>query len=452
MRTSLPAETLSRLTEELAERSAATAPEPALRQPAHVVYGGANLFSSETIGKLSRIAADSFERFAPEAATLGDIFDLPADLAARVRQRVAAKLAAEAIEDYRIDFEDGYGVRTDEEEDRDAEKAAIEMAAAFSARRLPPFSGIRVKNFGPEMFRRAVRTLDIFLTTLIGEAGSLPDNFVVTLPKVTVPHEARMLAEILTELESRLELPNGLVKTELMIETTRSIISADGRVALPSLVAASNGRCRGVHFGAYDYTADCGVTAAYQDLQHPACDFARHMMQVSLAGTGVFLSDGATTQMPIAPHRRSELTEDQISDNRTAVRTAWRIHFDNCRAALANGFYQGWDLHPAQIPARYTALFAFFLESVDAASNRLTRFLETAARATLTGNDFDDAATGQGLLNFFTRATSCGALTEAEVFDRTGLNAEELRSGSFTYILEKRGQTDQGLKRENHLR
>jgi citrate lyase beta subunit len=439
MRTSISAETLSRFIEQLARRTDLTPIKPPLRQPVHVVYGGANLFSAETVGKLSRLAADSFARYAPDADTLAEIFGISLEIAAEVRGRVETKLTNEAIEDYRIDFEDGYGIRPDDEEDRDAEKAALAVGAAYAERNLPPFIGIRVKNFGPEMFRRAVRTLDIFLTTLIDETGSLPNNFVVTLPKVTLPDEAGMLDEVLTELESRLGLQNGSVKTELMIETTRSIIAEDGSVALPSLVAASNGRCRGVHFGAYDYTADCGVTAAYQDLQHPACDFARHMMQASLAGTGVFLSDGATTQMPIAPHRGKDLTEEQADENRKAVRNAWRIHYDNCRTALANGFYQGWDLHPGQIPARYAAVFSFFLENVGAASNRLARFLETAARATLTGNDFDDAATGQGLLNFFLRAVGCGAFSEVEVFEQTGLSADELRSGSFTYILKNRG-------------
>ena len=53
------------------------------------------------------------------------------------------------------------------------------------------------------------------------------------------------------------------------------------------------------------------------------------------------------------------------------------------------------------------------------------------------GNVFDDAATGQGLLNFFLRGISCGALTEAEAL-ATGLTLAELRGRSFVRILKGR--------------
>jgi hypothetical protein len=51
---------------------------------------------------------------------------------------------------------------------------------------------------------------------------------------------------------------------------------------------------------------------------------------------------------------------------------------------------------------------------------------------------FDDAATGQGLLNYFLRAINCGALTETEATERSGLTVAELRSGSFVKILNNR--------------
>ena len=90
---------------------------------------------------------------------------------------------------------------------------------------------------------------------------------------------------------------------------------------------------------------------------------------------------------------------------------AWRLHADDVRHSLVNGFYQGWDLHPAQLPTRYAAVYAFFLEGLDAASERLRNFVDKAAQATLVGDVFDDAATGQGLLNFFLRGINCGAIT-----------------------------------------
>jgi hypothetical protein len=176
-------------------------------------------------------------------------------------------------------------------------------------------------------------------------------------------------------------------------------------------------------------------------MRHPACDFAKQVMQVALAGTGIQLSDGPTHIMPIGPHRASEgtaLTDDQQRDNREVVHRAWRLHAADIRHSLTGGFYQGWDLHPAQLPTRYAAVYAFFLESLAPASERLKNFVEKAAKATLVGDVFDDAATGQGLLNYFVRATNCGAITEAEALELSGLTLDELRSASFVKILKNR--------------
>jgi hypothetical protein len=232
------------------------------------------------------------------------------------------------------------------------------------------------------------------------------------------------------------------LKFEMMIETTQSIINHRGQINLPLLLAAGEGRCVAAHFGTYDYTAGCNITAAHQHMLHPACDFAKHMMQVSFAGTGIWLSDGATNIMPVAPHRFVEggpaLTAEQIEENREVVHRAWRLHYSHIQHSLTTAFYQGWDLHPAQLPTRYAAVYAFFLESLEAASERLKNFVEKAAKATLVGDVFDDAATGQGLLNYFLRAINCGAITEAEAVELSGLTLAELQSASFVKILKNR--------------
>jgi hypothetical protein len=193
-----------------------------------------------------------------------------------------------------------------------------------------------------------------------------------------------------------------------------------------------------VHFGAYDYTASLGITAANQNLLHPACDFARSTMQVQLAGTGVWLSDGATNVLPVAIHRGEGLDSQLAAENRAAVHRAWKIHYQSVRHGLDNGFYQGWDLHPAQLPARFAAVHAFFLEGIDSASARLRNFIAQAAQATLVRDVFDDAATGQGLLTYFLRAMNCGAVPAKDVAGLTGLSVEELRSASFSKIFEGR--------------
>jgi citrate lyase beta subunit len=449
--------------------------ETGRRQPVHTVYGGAHLFKADSARRLGSLAQRSIDQFAPDFFTFARALDLPGSdelpegfeeatelisflnndperarkekkaawLAHTIYSRVTEKLQREPVEDFRIDFEDGYGNRPDQEEDGHAASAATETAEGSKNGTLPPFIGIRIKPFNEELRARSFRTLDIFVTTLAEQNhGRLPDNFVVMLPKITIPEQVSALAALLAKLEKQTGLPDASLKFEMMIETTQSIINHKGQINLPLLLAAGEGRCVAAHFGTYDYTAGCNITAAHQHMLHPACDFAKSMMQVSFAGTGIWLSDGATNIMPVAPHRFTEggapLTQEQIEENRQVVHRAWKLHYDHVQHSLTNAFYQGWDLHPAQLPTRYAAVYAFFLESLEAASERLKNFVEKAAKATLVGDVFDDAATGQGLLNYFLRAINCGAITETEAIELSGLTLPELRSASFVKILKNR--------------
>ena len=480
MKASLSSEVLSELTERLRAANQQFAEhypgETGRRQPVHTVYGGAHLFKSDSAERLGSIARRSLELFAPDFLTFARAIALPgadqlprstedasvlsssvdkdpdharrankpAWLAQTIYKRVSEKLLREPVEDFRIDFEDGYGNRPDAEEDGHAASAATEVAEGSKRGILPPFIGIRIKPFNEELRERSMRTLDIFVSTLAELTDrNLPANFVITLPKITIPEQVAALASLLSRLEEARNLPHASLKFEMMIETTQSIINHRGEINLPLLLARAEGRCIAAHFGTYDYTAGCNITAAHQHMLHPACDFAKNMMQVSFAGTGIWLSDGATNIMPVAPHRAAEgvaLTSEQIEENRSVVHRAWKLHYDHIQHSLVTGFYQGWDLHPAQLPTRYAAVYAFFLESLEAASERLKNFVEKAAKATLVGDVFDDAATGQGLLNYFLRAVNCGAITEDEAVELSGLTLKELRSGSFVKILKSRQQ------------
>ena len=415
------------------------------RQPVHTVYGGAHLFKAHTARKLGDLAIKVFQQYAPSAAVMARAFELPADdsLSDTVYARVMAKLKREPVEDFRIDFEDGYGNRPDAEEDGHATAAAEEIARGMAANVLPPFVGIRIKPLNEELRERSLRTLDIFVSTLSEKTGGkLPENFFITLPKVTIPEHVAALADVFDQLEPAVGLAPGSLQMELMIETTQSILNERGESNLPRLVDAARGRCVAAHFGTYDYTASCNITAAHQHMTHPACDFARQMMHVALGGTGVWLSDGATNVLPVPVHRAPEggppLTPQEVEENQAAVHRAWKLHYGHIQHSLVNAFYQGWDLHPAQLPTRYAAVYAFFLEGLDAATERLKNFVARAAQATLVGEVLDDAATGQGLLNYFLRAINCGAASEEEVVTRTGLTLPELRSGSFVKILKNR--------------
>ena len=409
------------------------------RQPVHTLYGGANLFKYDSAKALGERALEILETYAPDHTIFGDVFgfDNPG-FSKRIYDKVITKLKNEAIEDFRIDFEDGYGNRSNEEEDETAVTAAKEVAKGVKEKTLSPFIGIRIKPFTEEMKERGLRTLDIFISTLVKETGGkLPENFVVMLPKVTIPEQPSTLAAFFEVLEKELSIEKGSLKMEMMVETTQSIMAIDGTNPLYKFIRASKGRCIAMHFGTYDYTASCSITAKYQEMDHPVCDFAHHMTKVALAHTGIWLSDGATNTMPIGPHRGDNLSAGQMEENRTVVHRAWRKGYDHIRHSLWNGFYQGWDLNPAQFPMRYAAVFAFFLESYDDAVERLKTFVDKAARATLIGDVFDDAATGQGLLNYFLRALNSGAINEEEVL-ATGLTLEEIRGRSFKKILENR--------------
>ena len=439
------------------------------RQPVHTVYGGANLFKSDTCVKMGEVALKSLQTYAPNFVVLADVLQLPgfldlpssdkkidklvmkldrmsesqrrddpAWLPYSVYKKIIKKLKKEPVEDFRIDFEDGFGNRPDEEEDVTAIAAANELARGMKNKTISPFIGIRIKPFTEDLKYRGVRTLDIFLTALLEKTkGKLPANFVVMLPKVTIPEQVTTLIRFFQIIEEKNKLEAGTLKMETMVEATQVIMDDEGRNPLMRIIRASEGRCMAAHFGTYDYTASCGITAKYQTMAHPVCDFAHHMTKVALGGTGIFLSDGATNVMPVPPNRGEKLSKEKLKENMDSVHNAWRIGYGHTMHSLINGFYQGWDLNPAQFPMRYAATYSFFLSSYEEAVYRLKTFVERAAVSTLTGDIFDDAATGQGLLNFFLKAMNCGAISEEEAIV-TGLSLDEIRSRSFYKILQGR--------------
>ncbi|MDA9563153.1 aldolase/citrate lyase family protein [Flavobacteriales bacterium] len=439
------------------------------RQPVHTVYGGADLFSANAADKMGKAALNTLLHNAPNFVVMAKAIEIqghehlpeaaseiqnlvskldsmsdsdrkkhPAWLAYTTYAKVVEKLKVEALEDFRIDFEDGFGNRSWEEEDATAERAALEVAKGMKSNSLPPFIGIRIKPFTEDLKERGTRTLDIFLTTLAAATnGKLPDNFVVMLPKVSIPEQIEALIELFEVIEKNTTIPSGSLKMEMMVETTQSIISKEGTNPLKSFVEASKGRMIATAFGTYDYTASCNITAKYQDMGHAVCDFAHHFMKVALGATGIWLSDGATNVMPIGPHRGAQLSPAQLEENKAVVHKNWKIAFEHTRYSLWKGLYQGWDLNPAQFPMRYAAVYSFFLESYEDAAIRLKSFVERAARATLTSDVFDDAATGQGLLNYFLRGLNCGAITTEEAL-ATGLTIKEIQTRSFLKILEGR--------------
>ncbi|MBL0748784.1 DUF6986 family protein [Nocardioides baculatus] len=369
------------------------------RQPVHTVYVPADRFRADLVTSYGATALRATEE---HQAVLLSVLDGDADLLARVRD----KLAREPVEDVRIDLEDGYGSRPDDEEDADAVRAADALAAALADGTAPAWCGIRFKSFEAPTRRRGIRTLTVFLERLVSRAP-LPDGFVVTLPKVTAVEQVEALVHAAERLEPALGLEAGSLRFEIQVETPQSILGPDGTALVARMVHASGGRCTGLHYGTYDYSAYCGIAAAHQSLDHPVADHAKAIMQAAAAGTGVRLSDGSTNVLPIG-------TSEEVG-------AAWANHLRLVRRSLERGYYQGWDLHPAQLPTRFAATFAFYREGWAAAAARLRTYVERRESGVL-----DEPATARALADFLLRGTDCGALSTDEVAAATGLDTRAL--------------------------
>lgn len=356
------------------------------RRPIHTVYVGAHLFHAQLASHWGQLALQVLEMYAPDGHALATVVDHTCD--DEVYARLTDKLGREPVEDLRIDFEDGFGQRSDEDEDSAARTAAAELAGDVARGASPASCGIRIKALAGERAGRGARTLDLFLTSLVEKSGgSLPTQFVVTLPKVASGEEVTKLIGLLEGLESRLQLDAGSLSIELMVETPRAIVGPDGRCPLAGLVAAARGRCRGVHFGVYDYSAALGIAPVHHGLRHPSCDHARHVMQAALAGMDVELSAGSTNVLPVPPR-----------DN---VVRAWRLHFQDVQHSLVSGFYHGWDLHPAQLVTRYAAAYTFFKECFES--------------TTPGGSLLEDPAAVRVRAALRQRAQDCGAIARDDV-------------------------------------
>jgi citrate lyase beta subunit len=205
----------------------------------------------------------------------------------------------------------------------------------------------------------------------------------VTLPKVTSVDQVEAMVHAAAHVETVLSLEPGSLRFEIQVETPQSILGPDGTALVARMIHAADGRCTGLHYGTYDYSAYVGVAAAYQSLDHPVADHAKAVMQAAAAGTGVWLSDGSTNILPVG--------------DVDAVRLGWETHLRLVRRSLERGFYQGWDLHPAQLPTRFAATFAFFREGRPP------------------GSRLDEPATDRALADFIRRGRECGAFDDEEV-------------------------------------
>lgn len=379
------------------------------RQPVHTAYVPAQKFGPDTVRLWGRQALAALEEFAPRPAEFAEVFALRPELAEHLVPLVQAKLTTEPIEDLRIDFEDGYGTRSDDTEDAHARAAARSLRAVLADQGGPSFAGIRCKSLELKTRRRAIGTIDAFLDAFCG-ADDPSFEFLITLPKVTSAAQVAAMKVLCERFESvyRPATRPRWLGFEIQVETPQVILGADGAATIAACVQAGRDRLVGLHYGTYDYSAAVGVSAAYQSLEHPAADYAKAVMQVAAAGTGVRLSDGSSNVLPVG--------------TRKEVIAAWQLHARLVRRSLERGFYQGWDLHPAQLVSRYTATYAFYREGLTSAADRLRAYGERAAAG------LEEPATGRALAGYLSRALDCGAIAETEVKAQTGLDRSQLRT------------------------
>lgn len=374
------------------------------RQPVHTVYVAGHLFHAglpREWGDQALSAASALT-----GADFADSFGVPATMADDVRTRVLAKLEREPIEDLRVDFEDGFGNRGDEAEDAAVERAAAELLRAVDEGVAPPSFGIRFKCFETPTRARGLRTL-ARMVELLTRDGRLPEGFVVTLPKVTSVDQVEAMVYAAGQIEDALGLAQRALRFEIQVETPQAILGPDGTALVARMIHAGDARVTSLHYGTYDYSASCGIAAAYQSLEHPVADYAKGVMQVAAAGTGVTLSDGSTNVIPVGD-------ADQ-------VRAAWQLHSRLVRRSLERGYYQGWDLHPAHLPSRFAATFAFYRHSLHSAAERLRNYLQQRESAIM-----DEPATAWALADYVARALDCGATDSAEVAELSEVGRDDI--------------------------
>ncbi len=352
------------------------------RQPVHTAYVPADAVDAGIAAAWGAAALDLLHAHAATPEELG-VDD-------EVHRRVVAKLEGEPVEDLRVDFEDGYGGRTDHDEDADAVRVGGLLNDVGTAG-----SGLRIKSFEPATRARSLRTLDRVLTT----AGSVPGGFVVTLPKVSAPEQVVAMREVCAAYDET--LPGEPLRFEVQVETPYAV------ARLADIAAAAGPRCVGLHYGTYDYSAAFGVAAAHQSLEHPVADHAKAVMQLVGATTGLRVVDGSSNVLPVG--------------DRSAVRAAWALHRRLVERSLVQGIYQGWDLHPGQLVSRYAAVFTFYRAGLAAAGARLRAYLDRTA-----GGVLDEPATARALAGYLVRGLDCGALDEPEVESAAGTSRSDL--------------------------
>ena len=171
----------------------------------------------------------------------------------------------------------------------------------------PRWIGIRFKSLEAATRRRGLRTLERVLVGVL-DAGGVPDGFVLTLPKVTSAAQVEAMVEVCDALERAYGLRR--LGFELQVETPQAVLDAAGTATVARMVGAAQGRCTGLHYGTYDYSAGLGVAPDQQRADHPAAEHAKHLMALAGAAAGVPVCDGSSAILAVGAIKDRPVVRD----------------------------------------------------------------------------------------------------------------------------------------------
>lgn len=280
------------------------------RRPVHSWYVVAGDFHADHVRDVGREAEGLILEHAEEFL---DCLDGDEPLMAKV----LGKLAEEPVEDLRLDFTPWTG-------DRVVDRAALSWSSAAASGDLPDHAGIRIPSLGRDTRARSIRTLGRFLEGI----GEVPPGFVVTVRTVVGVAQVEALVHLAERIEKEL---TGNLRFEVQLESPRAVVSPEGVVEIARMLDEGRDRITAVQLVPDGFGSD-------RLLEH-----ALTQVQVAAHGRDLRLVDGATVRIARG---------DTVVD-------VWTRHLAQVRRALGRGLTQGRDAHPAALPSRYAATYAF---------------------------------------------------------------------------------------------
>ncbi|MEQ1504649.1 MAG: hypothetical protein ABMB14_20585 [Myxococcota bacterium] len=403
--------------------------------PVHTLRVAADAFTHDSVRRAGARALRLVQSYAPDSVVLALALRLPgfeamptdpgrvdallarleqgdpqvppgARLAHEVYRRLLRQLQVAPVQDLRIDFHDAFGRRSDEEEDAAAGAAASEAALGLREGTLCPQIGIRTAPLSGARAARALRTIDLFVSTMCDRAGgAVPPRFLVSVPEITHEDQVTALVQIVSALETRLQSKRGSIGLELGFADASVVFDESGSCRLAPIVAASSGRCAVVRL-------EAGPVARSLGARDPAAAIAvRDLARIALASAGVAIAFGSSPDLPRSGGDRGP----EAAQRYTVVHAAWRTHADAVLRALRDGSTWGWDTDAGQIPARLAAIGTYYRQNL----GQIRHSLEEWSR-----NGLDGAEDGQRLFDEIRIGIRCGAIT-AEDLAGTGFEPED---------------------------